>query len=934
MQFSHGLFFWAIQGSTFVAVQSLPGPANPSPQPYQNTTRASTTSSSSTKSLKAFEEVFSPPPISRGVITRPKTTTSSTRSSSISTSISIVTSTTSIPISTSSSSSSGFSTRSSSVTVSTVSGWPSSTSNSNYTITRPPIAVPTSNDLPSNSTYTFKNATTKLTTSYANTTTIPCTTLQPGEVSTVFIILPNTNTRTVTRYGNGTQASIALPSTEPEFTPPVYCPTGIPYSTAASASTTLSSVGVPGTSDKWWGTSTHAVPTIGSPAYSIPRPPSPTQSGQNPITVITTSKNPLYTVTTLGDLGYPDGPKTTKGVPGSQQDPTDDTNWGPLPFPPPSNPNNPVTPNVPNIPKNPATSNPGNSSPGSSNPGSSNPGTSNPGTSKPGSSNPGNNSPVSPNNPETPSNPGTSSPGNNNSGSNNGAGAGNHGGSGATTGDASGAGNHGGAGTGTNTGAGNGGGNGAGSGAGNNNGGSNNGAVGGGTGGGASTGGSNNVPDSNGAGSGNGGGSSGIPGGQNINNVGGGNGGSNGNPNVATPTTATIGGVQVVVQPTQVVIGTQTISVPNIGSPGNGNGNGGVENGNGNSNGNGPSSRIVVENGQTFAINPSQVIGAGSTINIPVTSAGGLFREAIPTVISGVPVQLGQNSAVIAGVTYSIGAGAPQTTISVSGQIITIGPNGLEFPQTTVPPRAPLPTNIVVIEGQLFSAIGASVAVVGSSTITYGPAMPAQTKTFNGAPITLAPGGIYFDDGKSLGGAANPSNTQLGIAGALTISEIGSSIAVINGVTFTVGPAGSSPTTTVINGKTITIDQRGIGLGSTTLSFPFNPTTRTFSYGDITYTQIGGSLVILGGTTFTVGAGAKPTTIFENGQTISIGPGGMGFASTTIPLDITTSTPTPTAGASVGVNAAKATSASGAGVIRPMTGVWGLCMLIWAGYMM
>ena len=226
----------------------------------------------------------------------------------------------------------------------------------------------------------------------------------------------------------------------------------------------------------------------------------------------------------------------------------------------------------------------------------------------------------------------------------------------------------------------------------------------------------------------------------------------------------------------------------------------------------------------------------------------------------------------------------------------------------------------MIVDAQVFSAIGPSVAVIGGSTITYGGSIPTKTQTFNGDTITLAPGGIYFDSSKVLGGTANPSNTQLGIAGGLSVTEIGATIAVISGITFTVGPQ-ATPFVTVVNGHTITAGPSGLGLRGTTLSYPFNPTTKVITAGGITYSEVGPSLVVIGGSTFTVGPGAKPTTDVYNGQTISLGPGGVGFATTTVPA----ATSTPTSDLS-----AQATSKKNvAGILKPMrSGLLATCICV------
>jgi hypothetical protein len=342
---------------------------------------------------------------------------------------------------------------------------------------------------------------------------------------------------------------------------------------------------------------------------------------------------------------------------------------------------------------------------------------------------------------------------------------------------------------------------------------------------------------------------------------------------------------------------------------------GGSGSGTGTGSGPGGAPIVVTQNGQVFTVNPSQVIGAGSTIAIPAANTGGVFASA-PTTIAGVPVQLSPNQAIISGTTYSIGAGAPSTTIVVNGQTISIGAGGLGFAATTVAPPLGAPTNVVIINGKIFSVIGSSLAVIDGTTFTYGPGKAPQTDVLDGETITIGPSGVSFD-GTTLGGTAHPTGTQLGIAGGVSVTEIGSTLAIISGQTFTIGPF-ASLTTTIINGHTITAGPSGLGVEGTTLAYPFNPTTQAITAGGITYSEIGPSLVVIGGTTFTIGPGAKPTTDIYNGQTISIGPGGVGFATTTVPP--LTSTPTSAVSAQVTGKGKK----NGGESLRPVWGVLGV----------
>lgn len=357
-----------------------------------------------------------------------------------------------------------------------------------------------------------------------------------------------------------------------------------------------------------------------------------------------------------------------------------------------------------------------------------------------------------------------------------------------------------------------------------------------------------------------------------------------------------------IVQPTQVVIGSQTVG--NFGNFGGG-----------------ASTTKIIQNGITFTLNPSQVIGPGMVIPIPTLNGGIFMPTPTPTVISGVTVLLGPSAAIIDGSTFAIGEGASPQTISVHGQTISIGAEGLGFPQTTVIPPS-LPTNIVIIDGDIISAVGGSEAVIGGSTFSYGPLLSPQTDTFNGQTITIAPSGISF--GTTVIGGSGNSGLQLGIVGGISVTEIGSSIAVIDGTTLIVGP-GAQSTTATIDGKAITAGPEGLGVGGTTLNYPFNTITQVITAGGITFSEIGSTLVNIGGTTFTIGSGARITTNTYNGQTISLGPEGVGFKTTTLTA---TSGSTPTS--SVTATGKK----NGAGNSGPYCGFLGICIALGAGFNM
>jgi hypothetical protein len=274
--------------------------------------------------------------------------------------------------------------------------------------------------------------------------------------------------------------------------------------------------------------------------------------------------------------------------------------------------------------------------------------------------------------------------------------------------------------------------------------------------------------------------------------------------------------------------------------------------------------------------------------------------------VNGVPISLWPTQVVIGGNTLGTDAGS--TVITVGGQAITINPSQVIAPQTTIERPTPvvsgpgdpppttaggiLPTSgptTMVVNG-IPITISSSLAVVDGSTFTIGLGASERTITLNGQTISMGPGGVG-----AVGTTASGSN-PIPSAGAESggASTIGSRTleATIDGTTFTFGPE-SIPRTTVINGHTISVGPEGIGLGSTTIGGPANIETRdpvsapgTFptsvlTIGHVTVTQVG-SVVVIGGQTFTLGPNATPTTAIVDGETASIGPGGVGIGATTI----------------------------------------------------
>ncbi|KAF5872680.1 putative f-box and wd domain-containing protein [Botrytis fragariae] len=362
-----------------------------------------------------------------------------------------------------------------------------------------------------------------------------------------------------------------------------------------------------------------------------------------------------------------------------------------------------------------------------------------------------------------------------------------------------------------------------------------------------------------------------------------------GSPSLST-TSVVVLGVPIVLTPSNVVINGHTIQRQN-------------------------SPLTIKQKGHIFTVNPSQVIGPETTLTLPssyraiestnpattrmqsqpnptsasgtdssgksptlTTNLGGnIEMSAISTVVDNISVKLGESIAVVNGKSYSIGSGAPQVVTVINTQTITIGIAGVQFTHTTLAPLLVEPTNHVIIGGEPIS-VGNSLAYIGSSTFTYGSGLAIQTDVFNGQTICIYPSGVVFAR-TTLGGNSRSGN-QIGIVGGLSVTELGSSIAIISSITFNIGP-GATPTKTVISGESISADQSGLVLAGTTLTYPLILATHPVTISDVIFTQIGSSLAVIDGTTLTFGPGATPTSHTFNRQTIKIGSNGIEFSKTT-----------------------------------------------------
>lgn len=228
-----------------------------------------------------------------------------------------------------------------------------------------------------------------------------------------------------------------------------------------------------------------------------------------------------------------------------------------------------------------------------------------------------------------------------------------------------------------------------------------------------------------------------------------------------------------------------------------------------------------------FTIYPTAVIGQGETVTKP-EPVGTAVSAVKPTsaMLGGLPVVVTGSEAIIGGTRIKM---PPEgTTTRVSSEDVSITPGKIIIDGQTLTFRAAgaRQTDVVVTGGEMMTAIGRSIYVFHSTTLTYGPGIKATTEVVDDDTITIGPSGVIVK-GTTMGGpSAETTATSYEIVGGATITKLSPSLAVVGGKTFTVGPNAKS-TTTVIGGETITFDSEGVIISTMTLSYPFGSSVVT-----------------------------------------------------------------------------------------------------------
>ena len=282
--------------------------------------------------------------------------------------------------------------------------------------------------------------------------------------------------------------------------------------------------------------------------------------------------------------------------------------------------------------------------------------------------------------------------------------------------------------------------------------------------------------------------------------------------------------------------------------------------------------------GQTFSVNPSQIIVPDTSITLPPA------RRVTPFVYIDHTVSVDASQFMARSTTIPLIAGSG--TVTYNGQILTIKPSNVIGPSTTIAltaqdDSAAAPTAITT--GGLKFSIGPSVAVVGSSTYSFIPGKAPATIETHGEVVLVGSNGVQFKNVHIPIPTTTPSYSAI-TQGDLTFS-IAPSKVVVGGHTNVIH-SDMTPITTVVDGHTVSIGSKGVGLAGTTIPFPApKPSFSMATRGEITF-SVAPSEVVVEDKTYSVASNKAPVTTAIDGQRLTIGPKGIHIEGTTVNLPV------------------------------------------------
>lgn len=195
-------------------------------------------------------------------------------------------------------------------------------------------------------------------------------------------------------------------------------------------------------------------------------------------------------------------------------------------------------------------------------------------------------------------------------------------------------------------------------------------------------------------------------------------------PDRPRPQTA-VNNIPIAVQSPSVFIGNTAVPIPPAGS-----------------------SQIVETDGVTFTVEPSAIIAPTTTIEFgplrPIRTGGISIAPTRVTAAPGVVVDVDGSTAVVAGTTFRLNDNF-STVLTVSGQVISIGPSGVGLPSTTIAAgrvtEAPI---IVETVGRVTFTIDGDDVIISGKHFGIATDSPSVTTDFDGETVSIGPGGVGF----------------------------------------------------------------------------------------------------------------------------------------------------------------------------------------------
>ena len=240
-----------------------------------------------------------------------------------------------------------------------------------------------------------------------------------------------------------------------------------------------------------------------------------------------------------------------------------------------------------------------------------------------------------------------------------------------------------------------------------------------------------------------------------------------------------------------------------------------------------------------------------------------------PTTLDGVLLSADASRVVIGGKTYTMDSKLTSSTIVYDGRTFYLGPGGVTI----------APTLSAATAGDLTFSLDATEAVIEGTRYAIGKGANPATIIVGDEKLSLGPDGVAIPS-YTIAPPDNTGSLSTVILEGFTIA-LNAKNAVIQGTTYAIDP-GATPTPIPIGDKTLSLGPDGVGFPATMISPPGPGGTFSLLTIDGATVSLDPTEAIIDGKTYSIGNGAKATTVVAGNETISLGSAGVGFPSTAI----------------------------------------------------